>query len=133
PTFRAENSNTARHLAEFWMIEPEMAFYDLDMNMDLAEDLLKYVIRYAMEQCGDDLQFLSARFDKEQSQKPQNERSELKLSERLEYVLNNKFIRLNYTEAIEILRNSIHNKKKKFTYPIEDWGTDLQSEHERYL
>src|SRR5690606_18348760 len=133
PTFRAENSNTARHLAEFWMIEPEMAFYNLDMNMNLAEDLLKYVIRYAMKHCADDLQFLSERFDKEQSQKPQNERSELKLMERLDYVLNNKFVRLSYTEAIEILQNSNHNKKKKFAYPVEGWGTDLQSEHERYL
>lgn len=133
PTFRAENSNTTRHLAEFWMIEPEMAFYNLDMNMDLAEDLLKYVIRYALENSKDDLAFLAERFDKEQSQKPQNERSELSLMERLEYVLNNRFIRLTYTEAIDILKKSKHNQKGKFTYPIEDWGADLQSEHERYL
>lgn len=133
PTFRAENSNTSRHLAEFWMIEPEMAFYNLDMNMDLGEDMLKYVIKYALEHCQDDLEFLADRFDKEQSQKPKNERSELTLMERLEYVLNNKFIRLSYTEAIEILQNSKPNKKKQFKYPIEGWGTDLQSEHERYL
>jgi asparaginyl-tRNA synthetase len=133
PTFRAENSNTARHLAEFWMIEPEMAFYNLDMNMNLAEDLLKYVIRYALDKCPEDMKFLAERFDKEQSQKPQNERSELSLTERLEYVLNNKFIRLTYTEAIDILMDSKPNKKGKFTYPVEGWGTDLQSEHERYL
>ena len=133
PTFRAENSNTARHLAEFWMIEPEMAFYDLDMNMDLAEDMLKYVIRYAVDNCADDMQFLAERFDKEQTQKPQNERSELSLMERLDYVLNNKFIRLSYTEAVEILQKSKQNQKGKFQYPIEGWGTDLQSEHERYI
>lgn len=133
PTFRAENSNTSRHLAEFWMIEPEMAFYNLDMNMDLAEDMLKFVIQYAMDNCADDLKFLSERFDQEQSQKPQNERSELGLTERLEYVLNNNFIRLTYTEAIEILKTSKHNQKKKFKYPVEEWGMDLQSEHERYL
>lgn len=133
PTFRAENSNTSRHLAEFWMVEPEMAFYNLDMNMDLAEGMLKYVIRYALENCEDDLQFLSERFNKEQSQKPQNERAEMSLTDRLNYVLNNTFIRLSYTEAIEILQNSKHNQKKKFKYPIEGWGMDLQSEHERYL
>lgn len=133
PTFRAENSNTSRHLAEFWMIEPEMAFYNLDMNMDLAEDMLKFVIKYAFDNCTDDLKFLAERFDKEQSQKPQNERSEMTLMERLEYVLNNNFIRLSYTEAIEILQNSKQNQKKKFKYPIEGWGMDLQSEHERYL
>lgn len=133
PTFRAENSNTARHLAEFWMIEPEMAFYDLNMNMDLAEDMLKYVIQYALDTCPDDMSFLAERFDKEQTQKPQNERSELNLMDRLNYVLNNEFIRLTYTEAIEILKNSNHNKKGKFAYKIEDWGADLQSEHERYL
>lgn len=133
PTFRAENSNTTRHLAEFWMIEPEMAFYNLDMTMDLAEDLLKYVVKYTIENCGDDLKFLAERFDKEQSQKPQNERSELSLMERLDYILNNRFIRLSYTEAIDILKNSKHNQKGKFTYKIEDWGADLQSEHERYL
>ena len=133
PTFRAENSNTTRHLAEFWMIEPEMAFYNLDMNMDLAEDMLKYVIKYAVDTCPDDLAFLAERYDKEQSQKPMNERSELSLMERLDYVLNNNFIRLSYTEAIDILMKSKHNQKGKFKYPIEGWGTDLQSEHERYL
>lgn len=133
PTFRAENSNTTRHLAEFWMIEPEMAFYNLDMNMDLAEDLLKYVIKYALKNCQDDMQFLAERFDKEQTQKPTNERSELSLMDRLDYVLNNQFIRLTYTEAIDILMKSKHNQKGKFTYPVEGWGTDLQSEHERYL
>lgn len=133
PTFRAENSNTTRHLAEFWMIEPEMAFYNLDQNMDLAEELLKYVIKYAVENCKDDIDFLAERFDKEQTQKPQNERSELTLKERLDYVLNNNFIRLSYTEAIEILKNSKHNQKGKFKYPVDAWGVDLQSEHERYL
>ena len=133
PTFRAENSNTSRHLAEFWMIEPEIAFFNLDQNMDLAEDFMKYVISYAMENCKDDLKFLAERFDKEQKQKPEAERSELGLMERLEYVLNNKFIRLSYTEAIDILKESKPNKKGKFKYPIEGWGTDLQSEHERYL
>lgn len=133
PTFRAENSNTTRHLAEFWMIEPEMAFYNLDQNMDLAEEMLKYVIKYALDNCADDIDFLAERFDKEQSQKPQNERSDLSLKERLDYVLNNNFIRLSYTEAIEILKNSKHNQKGKFKYPIDAWGVDLQSEHERYL
>lgn len=133
PTFRAENSNTTRHLAEFWMIEPEVAFYDLDDNMDLAEEMLKYVIKYAMDNCSDDLAFLAERFDTEQSQKPKNERSNLTLIERLNYVLNNNFVRLSYTEAIEILQNSKHNKKNKFQYPIDGWGVDLQSEHERYL
>ena len=133
PTFRAENSNTSRHLAEFWMIEPEIAFFNLDQNMDLAEDFMKYVISYAMENCKDDLKFLAERFDKEQKQKPEAERSELGLIERLEYVLNNKFIRLSYTEAVEILKESKPNKKGKFKYPIEGWGADLQSEHERYL
>lgn len=133
PTFRAENSNTTRHLAEFWMIEPEIAFYDLDDNMDLAEEMLKYVIKYAMDNCFEDLEFLADRFDTEQNQKPKNERSNLSLIERLNYVLNNNFVRLSYTEAIEILQNSKHNKKNKFKYPIEGWGVDLQSEHERYL
>ena len=133
PTFRAENSNTSRHLAEFWMIEPEIAFFNLDQNMDLAEDFMKFVISYAMENCKDDLNFLGERFDKEQKQKPEAERSELGLIERLEYVLNNKFIRLSYTEAIDILKESKPNKKGKFKYPIEGWGADLQSEHERFL
>ena len=133
PTFRAENSNTTRHLAEFWMIEPEMAFYDLKDNADLAEELLKYVIRYALDKNKDDIEFLSQRLLEEEKQKPQNERSELTLLEKLQFCLNNDFERLTYTEAIEILKESTPNKKKKFQYPIEGWGTDLQSEHERYL
>lgn len=133
PTFRAENSNTSRHLAEFWMIEPEVAFNDLDDNMDLAEDFLKSVIKYLFQHCQDDLQFLDERYTQIQKEKPKNERAELGLIERLEYVLKNKFVRLSYTEAIEILKNSKPNKKKKFNYLIEGWGADLQSEHERYL
>ncbi|MFA0960911.1 asparagine--tRNA ligase [Roseivirga sp. BDSF3-8] len=133
PTFRAENSNTSRHLAEFWMIEPEMAFYDLQDNMDLAEDFLKYLIRYALDNCADDLLFLDKRAADEDKLKAANERSEMGLMERLQFVLENEFERLPYTEAIEILRNSKPNKKKKFNYVIEGWGADLQSEHERYL
>ncbi|MBS7566103.1 asparagine--tRNA ligase [Mucilaginibacter sp. Bleaf8] len=133
PTFRAENSNTTRHLAEFWMIEPEMAFYDLQDNMNLAEGLLKYVISYALEHNREDLEFLNQRLLEEEKNKPQNERSEMTLIEKLEFCLNNDFERLTYTEAIDILINSTPNKKKKFQYPVEGWGTDLQSEHERYL
>jgi asparaginyl-tRNA synthetase len=133
PTFRAENSNTTRHLAEFWMIEPEMAFYDLDDNMNMAEGLLKYVIGYALEHNREDLEFLAQRLQEEEKSKPQNERSEMTLVEKLEFCLNNDFERLTYTEAIEILKSSTPNKKKKFQYLIEDWGADLQSEHERYL
>ncbi len=133
PTFRAENSNTARHLAEFWMIEPEMAFYDLEDNMNLAEEFIKYIIRYAMENNREDLEFLAQRLADEEKQLPQDKRSELGLIEKLEFVLNNSFERLTYTEAIEILKESNHNKKKKFQYPITGWGMDLQSEHERYL
>ncbi len=133
PTFRAENSNTTRHLAEFWMIEPEMAFYDLNDNMDLAEGLLKYVIKYALDKNYDDIEFLSQRLQEEEKQKPQAERSEMTLLEKLQFCLDNDFERLTYTEAIEILKNSAPNKKKKFQYPVEGWGTDLQSEHERYL
>ena len=133
PTFRAENSNTTRHLAEFWMIEPEMAFFDLEMNMDLAEDFLKYTIQYVLDHCRADLEFLDKRFADEQKTKPQNERSEQGLIEKLEFVVSNDFVRLSYTEAIEILRNCKPNKKKKFKYLINDWGADLQSEHERYL
>ena len=133
PTFRAENSNTSRHLAEFWMIEPEMAFYDLDDNMDLAEAFIKYVIKYALEHCQDDLAFLEQRLLNEEKSKPQNERSEMALREKLEFIVNNQFMRVTYTEAIDILRNSKPNKKKKFKFPIDDWGADLQSEHERYL
>ena len=133
PTFRAENSNTTRHLAEFWMIEPEMAFHDLEDNMNLAEEFIKYIIRYAMEHNKEDLEFLAQRLEEEEKQKPQQERSEMGLMEKLEFVVNNDFERLTYTEAIEILRESNHNKKKKFQYPVDKWGTDLQSEHERYL
>src|SRR6202012_5652174 len=133
PTFRAENSNTTRHLAEFWMIEPEMAFYDLNDNMDLAEALLKYVIRHALEKNSDDLEFLSQRLTEEEKQKPQNERSDMSLLDKLQFCLDNDFKRLTYTEAIDILKESTPNKKKKFAYPVEGWGTDLQSEHERYL
>lgn len=115
PTFRAENSNTPRHLAEFWMIEPEVAFHDINDNMDLAEDFIKYLVRYALEHCQSDLEFLNNMFDKE-------------LIERLNFVVNNDFKRLTYTEAIEILVAS----GQKFEFPVA-WGTDLQSEHERYL
>lgn len=133
PTFRAENSNTPRHLAEFWMIEPEVAFADIHDDMDLAEGLLKYVIRYILENCKEDLQFLNDREQEEEKQKPQNERSELSLLERLTFCVEHEFERISYTEAIEILKNSTPNKKGKFQFPVEQWGTDLQSEHERYL
>lgn len=132
PTFRAENSNTSRHLAEFWMIEPEMAFYELDDNMDLAEEFLKYLIKYALDNCSDDLDFLSKRQQDEEKNKPQNERS-MELKEKLRFVLEKDFVRLTYSEAINILENSKPNKKKQFKYPIKGFGTDLQSEHERYL
>jgi len=133
PTFRAENSNTSRHLAEFWMIEPEMAFYDLIDNMNLAEDFIKYVLQYTLEVRRDDLEFLNKRFLEEEKTKPQNERSTMSLIEKLEFVIHNHFKRVSYTEAIDILKNSNHNKKKKFQYPVNEWGVDLQSEHERYL
>ena len=133
PTFRAENSNTARHLAEFWMIEPEMAFYDIHDNMQLATDLLQYLVKYALANCGDDLEFLNKRALEEEASKPQEHRSELSLLERLKFVVENDFQKLSYTEAIDILKNSAPNKKKKFHYLIEEWGVDLQSEHERYL
>jgi len=133
PTFRAENSNTTRHLAEFWMIEPEMAFYDLEDNMDLAEDFMKYVIQYALDNCAEDLAFLEKRLLDEEKVKPQNERSSQSLIEKLKFVVENNFKRVSYTEAIDILRNSKPNKKKKFNYLIDEWGADLQSEHERYL
>ncbi len=133
PTFRAENSNTTRHLAEFWMIEPEMAFYDAEDNQNLAEDFLKYVIRYALDHCPEDLAFLDQRAAEEEQTKPTEQRAELGLLDKLKFVIENDFVRLTYTEAIDILRNSNHNKKKKFSYLIEEWGTDLQSEHERYL
>ncbi len=133
PTFRAENSNTSRHLAEFWMIEPEVAFNDLDANMDLAEDFIKYVINYALENCADDLEFLENRLLEEEKNKPQDERSEMKLREKLRFILENNFKRVSYTEAIDILKRSKPNQKKKFKYIIEEWGADLQSEHERFL
>lgn len=133
PTFRAENSNTSRHLAEFWMIEPEVAFNDLDANMDLAEDFIKEVINYVLQNCREDLEFLQQRLLDEEKNKPQAERSEMTLIEKLKFVSDNTFKRVSYTEAIDILRDSKPNKKKQFNYPIDEWGTDLQSEHERYL
>jgi asparaginyl-tRNA synthetase len=132
PTFRAENSNTSRHLAEFWMIEPEVAFADINDDMDLAEGLLKYCVRYALEHCADDLAFLSERLTNEEKALPEADRS-MELIEKLKFVMDNDFVRLTYTEAIDILKNSTPNKKKKFNYIIESWGADLQSEHERYL
>lgn len=133
PTFRAENSNTTRHLAEFWMVEPEVAFNNLEDNIDLAEDFLKYVIGYVLENCKDDLEFLDKRFAEEQKQKPEKDRAKEGLIEKLENVIKKRFMRVSYTEAIEILLNSKENKKGKFQFPIENWGADLQSEHERYL
>lgn len=133
PTFRAENSNTSRHLSEFWMIEPEVAFMDINGNMKLAEDFLKYIIDYVLKNNGEDLQFLETRLLNEEKQKPQNERNELSLIEKLNFVLENKFKVITYTEAIDILRNCKPNKKKKFKYLIDEWGADLQSEHERFL
>lgn len=133
PTFRAENSNTSRHLAEFWMIEPEVAFMDLAGNMDLAEDFMKSVITYILENNKEDLEFLDQRLFDEEKTKPQAERSEMRLIEKLKFVTENNFKRVSYTEAIDILRNSKPNKKKKFNYIIEEWGADLQSEHERFL
>ena len=133
PTFRAENSNTSRHLAEFWMIEPEMAFYDLNDNMDLAEEFIKYTLVYILEKCEKDLLFLDQRLANEEKTKPQNQRSPMGLMEKIKFVVENEFKRISYTEAIDILKNSKPNKKKKFDYLVEEWGTDLQSEHERYL
>ncbi len=132
PTFRAENSNTSRHLAEFWMIEPEVAFNDLQDNMNLTEEFLKYLCNYVMHECFEDLKFLNDREAQEQLQKPQHERNDLSLIERLQFVVTNQFRRLTYSEAIDILKNSNHYKKKKFQYDVQ-WGIDLQSEHERYL
>lgn len=133
PTFRAENSNTSRHLSEFWMIEPETAFADLNDNIDLAEDFLKYCIKYCLEHNKDDLNFLNERLENEEKNLKKEERSELGLLERLSFVIDNKFERITYTEAINILRNSKPNKKKKFQYIIQGFGDDLQSEHERFL
>ena len=132
PTFRAENSNTTRHLSEFWMVEPEMAFYDLKDNMDLAEALLKYLIKTVLEENEADLEFLAQRLADEEKQKPQKDRSAMTLLEKLRFCLENNFQRITYSEAIAILETSTPNKKKKFTYPVA-WGTDLQSEHERFL
>ena len=132
PTFRAENSNTTRHLAEFWMIEPEMAFCDIEDNMNLAEEFIKYLIKYAMDHNREDLEFLAQRLAEEEKLLPQDKRSELGLIEKLEFVLNNGFERITYTEAINILLESPAYKKKKFQYEVS-WGIDLQSEHERYL
>ena len=133
PTFRAENSNTSRHLAEFWMIEPEVAFMDLAGNMDLAEDFMKSVISYVLEHNKEDLAFLEQRLEQEDKSKPQNERAPMPLTEKLRFIVDNNFKRVSYTEAFEILRNSKPNKKKKFKYVIDEWGADLQSEHERFL
>ena len=133
PTFRAENSNTSRHLAEFWMIEPEMAFYDLNDNMNLAEEFIQNIIKHTYEKCKDDIVFLSDRLEKEEMSKPKDQRSELSLIERIEFVINNNFKRVTYSDAFQILRNSKPNKKGKFKYPVKEWGIDFQSEHERFL
>lgn len=133
PTFRAENSNTSRHLAEFWMVEPEVAFMDIHGNMDLAEDFMKSVIGYVLKNNKEDLEFLEQRLIQEDKSKPQAERNEMTLTDKLRFVVDNNFKRVTYTEAIDILRNSKPNKKKKFNYIIEEWGADLQSEHERFL
>ncbi len=133
PTFRAENSNTSRHLSEFWMVEPEVAFNDLDANMDLAESFIKSVIQYVFDHCMDDIQFLDQRLKEEDNLKPKEDRSPMSLIEKLNFVLENNFKRVSYTEAIEILKDSKPNKTKKFDYLIEEWGADLQSEHERFL
>ena len=132
PTFRADNSNTTRHLAEFWMIEPEVAFFDITDNMDLAEDMLKFLIQYALDNCMDDLQFLSKRLQEEEKGKKEEEKS-MELLSKLHFVLEHDFARVTYTEAIDILKNCNYNKKGKFQYPVSEWGIDLQSEHERYL
>ena len=132
PTFRAENSNTARHLAEFWMIEPEMAFCDLEDNMNLAESFIQYIIKYALQHNAADLEFLAQRLAEEEKQLPQDKRSEMGLLEKLAFVVENKFERITYTEAIDILLQSPAYKKKKFQYEVK-WGIDMQSEHERYL
>ena len=133
PTFRAENSNTSRHASEFWMIEPEMAFYDLDDNMNLAESFLKYILEFMISSCKEDLKFLNERLSKEQIQKPKNERDEMTLLEKIKFTIDNKFVRITYSDAFEILKNSNYNKKKKFNFLIDEWGSDFQSEHERFL
>ena len=133
PTFRAENSNTSRHLAEFWMIEPEMAFYELSDNIDLAESFIKYIIKDVYGKCKKEINFLSERLLKEEQSLPKVERNELSLIERINFVIENKFIRISYTEAFDILKKCKPNKKGKFKYPVNDWGIDFQSEHERFL
>ncbi len=132
PTFRAENSNTTRHLAEFWMIEPEMAFYDLNDNMDLAEEFTKYMINYALENCAEELEFLSKRLQEEEKGKKADDQS-MELLEKLRFVVENDYARLTYSEAVEILMNSKPQKKGQFQYPIKGFGSDLQAEHERFL
>ena len=133
PTFRAENSNTSRHASEFWMIEPEMAFYELNDNMDLAESFLKYILEFLISSCKEDLKFLDERLVKEQSQKPKNERDQMTLLEKIKFTIDNEFVRISYSDAFEILKNSKFNKKKKFNFLIDEWGCDFQSEHERFL
>ena len=133
PTFRAENSNTSRHLAEFWMIEPEMAFYELEDNINLAEKFIRSIIQNIYEKCKKEIMFLSDRLLKEEQNLPKNERNEMSLNERINFVIKNDFVRITYSEAFEILKNSKPNKKKKFKYPVSEWGIDFQSEHERFL
>ena len=133
PTFRAENSNTSRHLAEFWMIEPEMAFYELDDNINLAEQFIKYIIKYVYDNCKNEIIFLSNRLEKEEQNIPKNERNDFSLEERINFVINNDFVRITYSEAFDILKNSKPNKKGKFKFPLNEWGVDFQSEHERFL
>ena len=133
PTFRAENSNTSRHLAEFWMIEPEMAFYELDDNINLAEQFIKYIIKYVYDKCKNEIVFLSNRLEKEEQNIPKNERNDFSLEERINFVINNDFVRITYSEAFDILKNSKPNKKRKFKFPLDEWGVDFQSEHERFL
>ena len=133
PTFRAENSNTSRHLAEFWMIEPEMAFYELDDNINLAEQFIKYIIKYVFDKCKNEIVFLSGRLEKEEQNIPKNERNDFSLEERINFVINNDFVRITYSEAFDILKNSKPNKKGKFKFPLNEWGVDFQSEHERFL
>ena len=133
PTFRAENSNTTRHLSEFWMIEPEMAFFSLEDNINLAEKFVKYILSLVIENCIDDLSFLEERLYNEEKNKPKNERNELKLTNKLKFVIDNEFERISYSNAFEILKNCSKNKKKKFKFLVKDWGMDFQSEHERYL
>ena len=133
PTFRAENSNTSRHLAEFWMIEPEMAFYELDDNINLAEQFIKYIIKYVYDKCKNEIVFLSGRLEKEEQNIPKNERNDFSLEERINFVINNDFVRITYSEAFDILKSSKPNKKGKFKFPLNEWGVDFQSEHERFL